>query len=86
MASEGPSQPAPPAPPEKEMAPYVIEGARSSGRRLTRSLIERAVRENDKQRFSISEDGDRIRANQGHSVDVDLQLPAIKPAPCTATV
>lgn len=29
---------------------------------------------NDKQRFVISEDGTRIRANQGHSIVVDLNL------------
>ena len=30
--------------------------------------------ENDKRRFAISEDGTRIRANQGHSIDIDLGL------------
>lgn len=34
----------------------------------------------DKQRFSFSEDGLRIRANQGHSVEVDLELrPQVPP-------
>lgn len=38
------------------------------------------VATNDKQRFALSEDGLRIRANQGHSVaDVDLNLQATKP-------
>src|SRR5947209_8478935 len=32
------------------------------------------VETNDKQRFSFDDTGDLIRANQGHSVDVDLQL------------
>lgn len=41
---------------------------------LTRERIEDEVRKSDKQRFAISEDGARIRANQGHSVDVDLGL------------
>jgi putative RNA 2'-phosphotransferase len=36
--------------------------------------LERIVRENDKQRFILSEDKRRIRANQGHSVPVDLEL------------
>src|SRR5262249_39421691 len=35
--------------------------------------------ESDKQRFALSADGARIRANQGHSVDIDLALPAIAP-------
>lgn len=38
------------------------------------------VRDNNKQRFAFSEDGLRIRANQGHSVTgVDLQLAAQQP-------
>lgn len=42
------------------------------GRPLTREALQLVVDNNDKQRFSISEDGTRIRANQGHSVEVDL--------------
>ncbi|HUQ55493.1 RNA 2'-phosphotransferase [Lentzea sp.] len=38
-----------------------------------REVVER----NDKKRFTI--DGDRIRANQGHSVEVDLGLPTATP-------
>ena len=34
---------------------------------------------NPKRRFSISDDGDRIRANQGHSIDVDLQFEPMAP-------
>lgn len=41
---------------------------------LTRDLIEQAVITNDKQRFSLSPDKTRIRANQGHSIEVDLGL------------
>ncbi len=36
-------------------------------------LIE-CVETNDKKRFSFDDSGDLIRANQGHSVEVDLQL------------
>lgn len=39
---------------------------------VSREMVERVVAGNDKRRFSL--DGDRIRANQGHSVPVDLQL------------
>lgn len=49
--------------------------------RLTRERIDRAVVENNKQRFAISADGARIRARQGHSIDVDLRLPAVAPPP-----
>ena len=57
----------------------LIVAANQSGKRLTQALVERVVRENDKQRFAISEDGKRIRANQGHSVEVDLRLTAVEP-------
>ena len=36
-------------------------------------MIE-CVETNDKQRFSFDDTGDLIRANQGHSVEVDLNL------------
>lgn len=39
--------------------------------------LREVVARNDKQRFTI--DGDRIRANQGHSVEVDLGLPTATP-------
>ena len=42
--------------------------------------LKQVVAQNDKQRFSFDETGILIRANQGHSVEVDLQLePAIPP-------
>jgi putative RNA 2'-phosphotransferase len=41
-------------------------------------LIE-CVETSDKKRFSFDETGDRIRANQGHSVEVDLQLDEKEP-------
>ena len=50
-----------------------------SKRRLDRDLIARVVAGNDKQRFAISADGQRIRASQGHSVAVDLMLPQSTP-------
>lgn len=46
---------------------------------ITRKTLERIVADNDKQRFTISEDGKRIRAKQGHSVDVDLGYQAAEP-------
>ena len=41
-------------------------------------LIE-CVETNDKKRFSFNETGDLIRANQRHSVEVDLQLEEKQP-------
>jgi putative RNA 2'-phosphotransferase len=41
---------------------------------FTRIELEEVVAANDKQRFSFDETKTRIRANQGHSTAVDLQL------------
>jgi uncharacterized protein (TIGR02452 family) len=46
---------------------------------LTRDELEQIVTSSDKQRFALSPDGARIRANQGHSVDIDLDLPRHTP-------
>lgn len=47
---------------------------------ITRLELEQVVAENDKKRFSFDETGTLIRANQGHSVAVDLQLePTVPP-------
>lgn len=45
------------------------------GHPISRDELGTVVAENDKQRFVIDSTTDRIRANQGHSVDVDLGLP-----------
>lgn len=39
------------------------------------------VEHNDKQRFELSPDLTRIRARQGHSIDIDLALSPIEPPP-----
>ena len=57
----------------------LIAKARTRRVDLTPALLEQVVRNNDKQRFSLSEDKKRIRANQGHSVAVDLGLPTRQP-------
>ncbi len=41
--------------------------------------LEEVVVTNDKQRFSYNEDKTRIRASQGHSIDIELQLEAMVP-------
>lgn len=46
---------------------------------VNRESIQAVVATNDKQRFAISPDGTRIRAVQGHSVDVDLGHPVSEP-------
>lgn len=50
------------------------------GRRLTRAELDHVVATNNKRRFAYSDDGRRIRASQGHTVEVDLGLaPAVPP-------
>ena len=41
---------------------------------LTMEMLEKIVEIDDKQRFAFNEDKTLIRANQGHSVSVDVQL------------
>ena len=41
---------------------------------LTMEMLEKIVEVDDKQRFAFNEDKTLIRANQGHSVSVDVQL------------
>jgi putative RNA 2'-phosphotransferase len=48
---------------------------------ITREQLNLIVSRCEKQRFSFDDSGTRIRANQGHSVEIDLQLePATPPA------
>jgi putative RNA 2'-phosphotransferase len=46
---------------------------------LTIDLIKTVVYTNDKQRFIISSDKKKIRAKEGHSIEVDLDLESKKP-------
>ena len=42
---------------------------------INRDILEEIVQSDEKQRYSFSEDGTKIRANQGHSIQVDVELP-----------
>ncbi|MGV9388801.1 RNA 2'-phosphotransferase [Streptomyces olivaceus] len=57
----------------------LIAAAAAHGFRFTRAELDHVVATNDKRRFAIR--GSRIRANQGHSIEVDLALPATAPPP-----
>jgi putative RNA 2'-phosphotransferase len=57
----------------------LISRAGRAGVVLTEELIREIVATNDKKRFVLSGDGSRIRANQGHSIEVDLGLQPIEP-------
>ena len=47
--------------------------------RLTMEMLEEIVATDDKQRYSFNEDKSKIRANQGHSINVDVELEEVKP-------
>ena len=48
-------------------------------RPLDMAGLEEIVRTDEKQRYSFNEDKTKIRANQGHSVPVDVELEAVTP-------
>lgn len=52
---------------------------RESNFPITNAELDEVVAHNDKKRFSFDATRKRIRANQGHSVDIDLRLPPTKP-------
>ena len=59
----------------------LLDALGAHGTRLTRDDLDRVVETNDKQRLEWDRDADRIRARQGHSVEVELGLePASPPA------
>lgn len=57
----------------------LLRQANRHGVPLTHELLLTVVQQNDKQRFALSVDGALIRASQGHSLAVDLDLPPLTP-------
>ena len=57
------------------------KGLQKNGFTLDLEMIKIVVANDKKGRYSISEDGEKIRANQGHSVSVDLGLKNVVPPP-----
>lgn len=57
----------------------LIGKAARRGQRFSMEELLIVVAENDKQRFALNEDNTRIRANQGHSVNVSLELETVTP-------
>ncbi|WP_432149397.1 RNA 2'-phosphotransferase [Streptomyces sp. bgisy029] len=55
----------------------LLSAAALHGFAISRAELDHVVTVNDKRRFAV--DGDRIRANQGHTVTVDLDLPPAEP-------
>ena len=46
---------------------------------FNRDMLEEIVRTDEKQRYSFNEDKTLIRANQGHSIPVDVELDEVEP-------
>ena len=57
----------------------LLKAVNGHGVSLTLDELKHIVATSDKKRFAFSEDGLRIRASQGHSVEVDLEYPPQTP-------
>jgi putative RNA 2'-phosphotransferase len=58
----------------------LLHAVNQHGVSLTLDQLKHIVATSDKKRFAFSDDGVRIRANQGHSVEVDLEYaPQVPP-------
>lgn len=56
----------------------LIDGINNANK-FTKEMLEKIVEEDDKQRYSFNEDKTLIRANQGHSIPVDVELEEVVP-------
>ena len=59
--------------------PALIAGMRAKRPDFDKAMLEEIVRTDGKQRYSFNDDHTRIRANQGHSVQVDVELKEERP-------
>ena len=57
----------------------LLAGCVRAGKSMDRETLERIVREDNKQRYTFNEDCTKIRANQGHSIPVDVGLRRVQP-------
>ena len=57
----------------------LIEGVKRRYPEFNGRVLEKIVRQDEKQRYSFNEDHTKIRANQGHSVAVDVELQEKEP-------
>ena len=59
----------------------LIARCNQHGHLLTMASLEEIVTTNEKKRFAFNADKSKIRASQGHSIEIDLQLtPQVPPA------
>lgn len=52
----------------------LLEKMNTAGKEISFEELEEIVENNDKQRFKLDKKSNRIRANQGHSIGIDLGL------------
>jgi putative RNA 2'-phosphotransferase len=57
----------------------LLQAAANHGKPISRAELEEVVTSSDKQRFAFDDTGTQIRAQQGHSVPVDLELVPVAP-------
>ncbi len=57
----------------------LLAGMNAAGKKIDRETLEEIVRTDKKQRYSFHEGGTLIRANQGHSIPVDVELERQEP-------
>jgi putative RNA 2'-phosphotransferase len=57
----------------------LLSKANAAGTELSETMLREVVAGYEKQRFALSPDGQRIRASQGHSIQVDLGLEPTEP-------
>jgi putative RNA 2'-phosphotransferase len=57
----------------------LLNAAQKQNFPITREELNYVVENNDKKRFSFDETGTKIRANQGHTVTVNLELKPVTP-------
>jgi putative RNA 2'-phosphotransferase len=57
----------------------LIKKMNEQGFSLTKEILRYVVQTNNKKRFAFNEDETRIRASQGHSIEIDLDYSAAEP-------
>lgn len=57
----------------------LLKGIQNTGRTITMDILEEIVSTDAKQRYSFNQDKTLIRANQGHSIPVDVELKEQEP-------
>ena len=57
----------------------LLAGVNKTGRAIDLNILEEIVATDKKQRYSFNEDNTQIRANQGHSIPVDVELKEQEP-------